>query len=527
MYPYNSFFVNFVCGIMLANHKKNSRIYNSRGRSCCCPFLSGRSQNQAGILAMVKYSVAKEIAILKRGRERILFNAEYVDPLYFQRGGEQASDILSRLKIAGPFFTASPEICSHEMFLFFLKHSLIVPHIETLTGPARDCSKNGCSQKASGRSVYLLLSHGCNQKCIYCLNGHETYQSDKHPMMSEKVAYKAIETVFDSIRPDGSLEVVFFGGEPLLNWPLAKKVINYCETILRPMARGKNVKYHLTTNLTLFPQDLIKTALRYNITFLVDVDGPEDIHNTTRPFRNGKGTFKTTVRNIRKLTEAGLMVALRATITAHNHHKMLEIAQTHKEIGGSSCAFVPLSAVDSDRSFLPYTLCPSPKEFATGLRKVYNSGIWAREQLYPFNEYMGRLKPGFRNKWGCGAPWGNTPVVTSEGKIFSCIYLVGIGQFEIGDIFAGDYPRISVVQRMLDSANVDTHPDCSECKYRYLCGGGCPVGKFTVAGNPDTPDNIKRYTRNIACTTSRTVLEELLWDMSKPCKELAAQWRVR
>jgi uncharacterized protein len=326
--------------------------------------------------------------------------------------------------------------------------------------------------------------------------------------------------VFDSISADGRLEIVFFGGEPLLNWQLAKKVIHYCEDILKLSSPEKIVHYHLTTNLTIFPDDLIEYSLRFGITFLVDIDGPEEIHNITRPFLGGGGTFSTTVRNITRLRGAGIDVALRATVTKHNQHRMLDVARTHREIGGAGCAFVPLNAIDSDEEALPLDLCPDPEIFSQGLSDVYNSGIWETKNLYPFNEYTGRLVPGYRNIWACGAPHGNTPVITADGGIFSCIYLVGIERFRIGHIDDADYPRQSVVSDMLEIANIDRAESCSGCGFRYLCGGGCPVGRFTIAGNPGVPDEIKRYTKDIACAVSKTVLTELLWSMARKKRQL-------
>lgn len=472
----------------------------------------------------MQMKVAEDLVVMRRGKERIVFNAEYVNPVYFPQGGDEAIAVLERLRSSAPISSQlQEEACPHELLRFFCDHSLIVSHEESAPATSQKWSMCECEQKSSNRSVYLLLSHFCNQKCIYCLNGRNTYQKQQRIIMPEKIALKAIRTVWESISTQGRLEIVFFGGEPLLNWPLAKTTIDYCEKELRPKAPERKIHYHLTTNLTIFPVDLIEYSRRHGITFLVNVDGPEDIHNATRPFRNGKGSFKTTVKNIRRLIDAGFEVQLRATITKYNHHRMREVAATHKEIGGASCAFVPLNAIDSDESALPIDLCPSPKEYAKGLREVYKSGLWPQQRLFPFNEYSQRLVPGSKSKWGCGAPWGNTPVITAEGKIFSCIYLVGIPAFATGDIFADDFPRRDVLKRMLDITNIDNIARCRQCGFRYLCGGGCPVGRFTIAGNPDTPTAIKRYTEKIACSTSKTVLTELLWSLGRQNWEMSKE----
>ncbi len=451
--------------------------------------------------------VAGEIVVLKHGRERIIFNAELVNPIYFPRGGDKILRLLNELKSSEPF-TSPPQFCSNELFDFLIFHSLLVP--DDAGKIEHNC--NECGQTHSGqKSLYLLLSHSCNQSCIYCFNGINTYNRDRHIMMSEEIAFAAIKETFATV--SDRLEIVFFGGEPLLNWQLAKKIINYCEKNILPGNPDKSIAYHLTSNLTIFPDDLIDTAKRYKMTFLVDIDGPEEIHNKTRPFIDGSGSFGITAENIRKLVASGIKVSLRATVTSHNDSFMTDIAKTHKELGGESCAFVPLNPVDSDDNILPISLCPSPKKFASGLKEVFHSKIWPIKDLYPFNEYMGRLQPLYRNQWGCGAPFGNTPVITASGEIFSCIYLVGNKKYRLGHISSGDYPRRDVISYMLDTVNVSSRSDCRTCGYRFLCGGGCPVGIFSIEGNRNARAGIKRYVKQMACTVSKTVLRELLWDL--------------
>lgn len=113
----------------------------------------------------------------------------------------------------------------------------------------------------------------------------------------------------------------------------------------------------MAANLTFLPQDIISLAQKHDLAFLVDVDGPPDIHNRTRPFRRQRPSRAATVANIRRLTDAGLKVFLRATVAAFNHHRLLEVSRFHQEIGGVHGGEFPkpeavqrmLEAVDIDR----------------------------------------------------------------------------------------------------------------------------------------------------------------------------------
>jgi len=136
--------------------------------------------------------------------------------------------------------------------------------------------------------------------------------------MQRDVAFRSVERCLEGLDAQGSLEIIFFGGEPLLNWPLAKDVITHCEKRLKTEHPDKELKYHLTTNLSFMPDDLIAWAKKYNITFPCDVDGPEAIHNRCRPFKDGRPSHEIITGNIRRLVDEGLKVDLRATVTALN-----------------------------------------------------------------------------------------------------------------------------------------------------------------------------------------------------------------
>ncbi|HNQ90633.1 MAG TPA: radical SAM protein [Verrucomicrobiota bacterium] len=360
-------------------------------------------------------------------------------------------------------------------------------------------------------SLYLLLSQSCNLACTYCLNGQQTYQKSQNLRMPQQIALQAIHRFFETLAPGGALEIVFFGGEPLLNWPLAREIVVHCEGLQRTDPLGRRFRYHLTSNLTLLSRDVIEWAKRHAITFLCDVDGPPELHDACRPFRSGRGSFAAIERSLRRLRKERLAVSMRCTVTSTNQEQMAETAALHRDLGGVSSAFVPVNPVTSDEEILPADLLPCPRQYAEGLKAVFLQGLWQPEQLHPFNTYLGRVQGTERLCQACGAPYGNTPVVDVRGDVYPCIYLVGIRRFHLGQLQEAAFPRRTVLERMRAELDVRRIDGCRDCVWRGLCGGGCPVGRLTVADNPlATPDHV-RYCREIACRTSQTAIEALLW----------------
>jgi uncharacterized protein len=462
----------------------------------------------------VAFRRSGNLITLERGTDELLLVDTLARrPLYVKQGGRY---IKTFLQAAGDLGTPANLLAAYprekRLLQALLEYGILVG-TEGSPQPKRSEAPPGLSPsgKKMGISLYLLLSQSCNMNCLYCLDGQTTYQTAKGLRMSPAVAFRSIDRGLDELADDGCLVVTFFGGEPLLNWPLAKETILYCEQRLASAGGHKRRQYHFTTNLSFLPVDLIEWAKRYGITFLCNVDGPAAIHDRCRPFRRGRGTYQAITRNLGRLREAGLRVALRATVTSVNDACLPEVAATHKRLGGSACALVPVLPVNSDQTVLPETLLPSIPNVLRGLAEVFHGGLWNPEQLYPFNQHALRFQPGAGGAVGCGAPYGNTPVVAANGDVYPCIYLVGQRQFYAGNVLAGTYPDWEVLRRIYRASHVDEIEDCRQCNWRYLCCGGCPVARLTVTNNPLASDGVRAYCRQTRCDFTKGVLELLLW----------------
>ena len=350
--------------------------------------------------------------MLERGRDELLLtNTREHRPLYIKHGRSYIKTFLETVGELASYDSIAKAYPQERSLLdLLLEYRIVLPRRIAGQGAQRgDSSKGAPPGKKTSLSLYLLLSQSCNMKCIYCMYGAGAYHTGMGLKMTREIALKSIDRCFEDIGEGGRLEVIFFGGEPLLNWPLAKEVILHCERRLKEEHRGKTRRYHVASNLTVFPADLIEWATKHDISFLCDIDGPPEIHNLSRPFRDGRGTYEATAGSIRRLRAAGLNVHLRATVTALNQDYLLEIAEHHKAVGGQSSAFCPVFAVNTDGNILPRQLLPSPEKVMQGMTRVFRSKLWEEWQLYPFNMYAPRFGSGSSTVLGCGAPCGTVP----------------------------------------------------------------------------------------------------------------------
>ena len=86
------------------------------------------------------------------------------------------------------------------------------------------------------KALCIHICHDCNLKCKYCFASEGTYNTARD-YMSEEVACAAIDFLIENSGDRKSLEVDFFGGEPLLNLDVVKACVKYARK--REVEAGK------------------------------------------------------------------------------------------------------------------------------------------------------------------------------------------------------------------------------------------------------------------------------------------------
>lgn len=107
----------------------------------------------------------------------------------------------------------------------------------------------------------IYLTDDCNMKCNYCYEGNEKNKS----VLSEDKLKTVLQYIIDNNPVNDPIDLVFLGGEPLLN---PKMMVKAIEIINSKYADCKDLfHYSITTNGTLLTRDiidfLIENALFY------------------------------------------------------------------------------------------------------------------------------------------------------------------------------------------------------------------------------------------------------------------------
>ncbi|WP_298613695.1 radical SAM protein [uncultured Odoribacter sp.] len=156
--------------------------------------------------------------------------------------------------------------------------------------------------------LILVTTEQCNMRCLYCVYEEGLYpnrRSHHSRYMTAESTKKAIDLYLQLNRQEKvlpfknrALNVSFYGGEALLNWPVVKEGIAY----VRNQYQGPfELHIGISTNLTLLKKEWLP-FLRDNCVFLnVSIDGPEKEHDRYRRLKDGRPSFRLVEKKLKEI----------------------------------------------------------------------------------------------------------------------------------------------------------------------------------------------------------------------------------
>lgn len=148
--------------------------------------------------------------------------------------------------------------------------------------------------------LILQVTQQCNLQCGYCPYANfDNFENRSHSdrNMEWDTAKRSLDFFIEHSNGCDELNIGFYGGEPLLNFELIKRCVEY----IKENVVGKKLAYNLTTNATLINIEQMSYFIDNNFQITLSIDGPEIIHDEFRRFPNGHGTFEIIIHNLHKL----------------------------------------------------------------------------------------------------------------------------------------------------------------------------------------------------------------------------------
>ncbi|MDE5887032.1 MAG: radical SAM protein [Muribaculaceae bacterium] len=334
-----------------------------------------------------------------------------------------------------------------------------------------------CDDNHNEFILHINPTLDCNFSCWYCYENHIANSR----MNGETVeAVKSFITQTLSDPEIKSFELGFFGGEPLFHFDsIAKRIILHSSQVCKKF--GKELHIHFTSNGALLNEEMIDFLSKFSCGFQITLDGGKESHDSTRYFKNKRGSFDIIINNVVLLLKKGINVILRVNYTVENIGSVKEILDY----------FISLS--DDEKQFIKFDFQrvwqDKVREKDTAeikimeIRKVFRkNGFFVLANYIPHNV-----------EDSCYGDKKNHLLINYDGNVFGCTARDFTDENKIGKINSiGKICFDSEKTRVRDNAKLSKEV-CRTCRIAPICGGGC---KQRAVEDMDNEECTMRYTES-------------------------------
>ena len=325
------------------------------------------------------------------------------------------------------------------------------------------------------KALCLHIAHDCNLACKYCFAEEGEYHG-RRALMSFEVGKKALDFLIANSGNRIHLEVDFFGGEPLMNWDVVKRLVEYGRS--KEKEFNKKFRFTLTTNGVLLNDEIIEFCNREMSNVVLSLDGRREVNDYMRPFRNGKGSYDLIVPKFQKFAAArgDKDYYVRGTFTRRNLDFSQDVLH-FADLGFDKMSIEPVVSPDEDPFAIREEDLPQIMEEYDRLAKEYIKRH--REgRGFTFFHFMIDLNQGpcvAKRLSGCGSGTEYL-AVTPWGDFYPCHQFVGEEGFLMGNVDEGI--TNTELRDEFKLCNVYAKDKCRDCFAKYYCSGGCAANSY-------------------------------------------------
>ena len=279
-------------------------------------------------------------------------------------------------------------------------------------------------------ALTLNVTERCNLFCSYCplTDSRQSQPSKSLPAMTWEIARNSLDCFLALTSAQRVVRIVFFGGEPLLDWELIQKCLRY----LRSSYASRKVQVQLVSNLTLLKKSMLETLIDFDAQLQVSFDGPQPIHDGARSFGDGRGTYQYVCARLQEI-RALSPDYFRNNILLHcTFNRQNDILEVFRHFSDGIFAELPVRLRYVTGSFLSPEQATRHEERIEQLIEMYLAALretscfrydlfWKilRDPLMFGDRTLG---PAPAQSWPNGAcvPGANRLFVTSSGTFYPC-----------------------------------------------------------------------------------------------------------
>jgi len=345
--------------------------------------------------------------------------------------------------------------------------------------------------------ITLEVTRKCNFKCDYC------FVNQSNSELTYDVGKKTIDFFFKNAN-EGNINLIFFGGEPLLKFKLIKQIISYSKKKLRSIKNSMN--FIIVTNGSLFTKDIIKYCKNENVKFLLSLDGDKKSQNISRRFHDGRESFGIIMQHIPKLKPTIQNITISAVISPKNVQFLYDNVNFFLELG-----FKRINLTTADECSWSNRDLNMLNGQMKKISQLYIQKKRAQEEfMINFVDYFScKLKRLADQKKPCSAGI-NSLGVSVEGDIYPCYRFIHCDKekkYLLGNVLSESIKEY----KLKDFLNFDAkyNQPCVRCKANDFCFGKCYADNYIANNNIGKPTLKSCIIKSILISNYKKIMKEL------------------
>lgn len=338
------------------------------------------------------------------------------------------------------------------------------------------------------KALCLHVAHDCNLRCGYCFASTGDF-SGQRSLMPFSVGKAALDFLVAHSQKRRNLEVDFFGGEPMMNVPVVRRIVEYGRQLEKE--HNKVIHFTMTTNCYEVPDGAIEFCNAEMHNLVLSIDGRRGVHDAIRRTSNGGPSYDRVLKNAQAMIQnrGEREYYARGTFTRRN----LDFVPDAQALWDAGFAHVSIEPVVLDAGH-PLALREEdlPAIFDSYDRLL--ADVVQRKRAgrpHHFFHFSIDLAGGpcLRKRLsgcGCGREY---LAVTPQGTLYPCHQFVGRAGFAIGDVFDGIQKED--IRTRFTKNHIYNKPQCRQCFAKYYCAGGCAANAHSFSGSLFEPNPLE------------------------------------
>ncbi len=320
-------------------------------------------------------------------------------------------------------------------------------------------------------SITIMPTEQCNFRCKYC------YESFEGREMSREVQDSIIEYVRKNIMKFNSVDLSWYGGEPLL----CKNIIEYISENIKKICKAakRPLTTSITTNAYYLDLDTYKMLQKYNLVNIqITMDGIKETHNKQRVLANGAGTYDTIIKNlltIKNETRSAVQkIIIRTNVSKDIYDTLNQYIEQYDRMFGDDSRFTFLIRPVGDWGGDAVKGISEKLMNRDSFRLIYKK-LLESDKCLDMTFINGYLQPAGSV---CYAARRHFYLIRSNGDINKCTCVLDSDYNHIGKLLS-DGTMLIDEDKMAKWVGLPNMKKCDNCSFMGSClSDNCPMRKI-------------------------------------------------